>query len=38
MTGEKKEQRKENQSLGNEICKLKDLENWRFQLKNLIQN
>ena len=38
MTGEKKQQRQKTQSLGNEISKLKHLENWRFQLKNLIQN
>ena len=31
MTAEKKQQRQENQSLGNEISKLKHLENWSFQ-------
>ena len=31
MTGEKKQQRQENQSLGNEISKLKHLENWLCQ-------
>ena len=31
MTAEKKQQRQDNQSLGNEISKLKHLENWSFQ-------
>ena len=31
MTAENKQQRLENQSLGNEISKLKHLENWLFQ-------